>query len=110
DTITEHFSVKVHDSETGMTHDTQDVVITIHGVNDAPTFTSVDASGAVFEDSSTPTLSTSGFLYFRDTDAGDLHSATVAPSVSAIGTLKLDTSDFNAHLGTVDWTFTVENS
>ncbi|WP_220757758.1 VCBS domain-containing protein, partial [Shewanella colwelliana] len=65
ETITLSFDVTVTDNNGGS--DTKTVNLTITGTNDLPVLT-VDASGAVTEDDSNPSLSDSGALSFTDVD------------------------------------------
>src|SRR6185436_17414530 len=114
-TATEKFTVTISDGHGGTT--TQDVVITITGTNDDPTITvaSTDASGAVTEDSTSPTLTDSGVIAFNDLDLIDVHTASaVADSGNKLGgTLTLAAvsgeTDDNA-TGSVGWTYSVANS
>src|SRR5205814_34213 len=59
---------------------TQDVTVTITGVNDGPTIVSgsTTPTGGVTEDAATPTLSTGGTITFQDLDLIDTHTATFA--------------------------------
>ncbi|WP_220757753.1 VCBS domain-containing protein, partial [Shewanella colwelliana] len=55
--------------------DTKTVTLTITGTNDLPVLT-VDASGAVTEDDSNPSLSDSSALSFTDVDTTNTHNVS----------------------------------
>ncbi|MDR6861617.1 VCBS repeat-containing protein, partial [Variovorax guangxiensis] len=79
------------------------VTVTITGTNDVPVIGGV-ASGAVSEDDTTPTLSTSGALTIADVDAGQ---SNFAPEASIAGS--------NGHgnfslLADGNWSYTADNS
>ena len=104
------------------------MTVTITGTNDAPTITAATTvaltSGAVVEDG---TQSATGTIAFQDVDLTDSHlftstlttgSITTAlpgfnPATTALGTLALTPHENNtdtSNLGTVDWTFTIDNA
>ncbi len=125
-TITQVYTVTFDDHHGGIV--SQDVTITITGVNDAPTITSdVDAAkGAVTEDEGSPLL-TCGTLAIQDVDLIDTHTAewsfksscvsTDLPGFgdgSHIGTFSIGSvSESNADTSngaTLDWHFCLDNS
>ncbi|WP_065204679.1 VCBS domain-containing protein [Shewanella woodyi] len=73
ETITLSFDVTVTDNDGGS--DTQTVSLTINGTNDEPVLT-VDISGSVTEDNSSPNLTDSGALSFTDVDVNNTHSTS----------------------------------
>ncbi|MBQ0841221.1 MAG: VCBS domain-containing protein, partial [Gammaproteobacteria bacterium] len=83
ETVELTFTVEVADGNGGT--DTQDVVITITGTNDAPILT-VDTAGAVTEDASTPNLTDSGTLSFTDVDSTDTHTVSSSYNNNAVWT------------------------
>ena len=94
---------------------TQTVTVTVTGTNDAVTITagSTNASGAVTEDASTPTLSSTGSIAFNDIDLIDVHTTSVAKDSGTLGgTLTMGTVSESATTaaGTVGWTYSVDNS
>ncbi len=126
-TITQVYTVTFDDHHGGTV--SQDVTVTIAGVNDAPTITSdaAAAAGAVIEDESA-SLTADGTLTIQDVDLTDTHTAAwsfTSSSTSSdlpgfganshIGTFSIDTSvtesntdtDNGASLG---WHFTLDNS
>ncbi|WP_442868288.1 VCBS domain-containing protein [Bradyrhizobium sp. CCBAU 53415] len=125
-TITQVYTVTFDDHHGGIV--SQDVTVTITGVNDAPTITSdVDAAkGAVTEDEGSPLL-TCGTLAIQDVDLIDTHTAewsfksscvsTDLPGFgdgSHIGTFSIGSvSESNADTSngaTLDWHFCLDNS
>jgi VCBS repeat-containing protein len=114
ETITLTYTVTATDNQ-GATA-TDDVTIRITGTNDAPTITAAgtNAAGAVTEDDSTPTLSTSGTIAFSDVDLVDTHTTRVAPDAGNMlgGTLVMGRVSESATTapGTVGWTYLVDNS
>ncbi|WP_309973086.1 VCBS domain-containing protein [Variovorax guangxiensis] len=81
----------------------QVVTVTITGTNDVPVIGGV-ASGAVSEDASAPTLSTSGALTIADVDAGE---SSFAPQASIAGSNGY--GNFNL-LADGNWSYTADNS
>ena len=75
-TVTLTYKITVNDGKGGTA--STDVTITVTGANDAPVLT-VDQSGAVTEDATTPLLSTGGLLSFSDLDNGNTHTVNWAP-------------------------------
>ncbi len=73
ETITLSFDVTVSDNDGGS--DTQTVSLTINGTNDAPVLT-VDTSGSITEDDSSPNLTDTGALSFTDVDVNNIHSTS----------------------------------
>ncbi|MEY9179863.1 VCBS repeat-containing protein [Bradyrhizobium sp. USDA 326] len=126
-TITQVYTVTIDDHHGGMV--TQDVTVTINGVNDAPTVTSsaADATGAVTGDASS-TLSICGTLAIQDLDLIDTHTADAVfkSSTSSVqlpgfatgtplGTFSIDCAvdEFNTDTNvgaTLGWHFTLDNS
>ncbi|MDX3971340.1 MAG: VCBS domain-containing protein [Bradyrhizobium sp.] len=126
-TVTQVYTVTFTDNHNATV--TQDVTVTINGVNDAPTVTSsaADATGAVTEDAST-TLSIDGTLAIQDLDLIDTHTAEAvfkSSSVSSalpgfgansnIGTFTIDPSVLESSTdtsngATLGWHFSLNNS
>ncbi|MHC4052307.1 VCBS domain-containing protein [Bradyrhizobium sp. 25ACV] len=127
-TITQVYTVTFTDNHNATV--TQDVTVTITGVNDAPTVTSnaAAATGHVIEDAG-PTLSIDGTLAIEDVDLIDTHAATwslKSSSVSSdlpgfdadstnIGTFTIDQSvlEYNTDTSngaTLGWHFSLDNS
>ncbi|MHB0813595.1 VCBS domain-containing protein [Bradyrhizobium sp. 1.29L] len=123
--ITQVYTVTFRDNHDATV--TQDVTVTINGVNDAPTITSgaAAAAGAVTEDA---TLSIGGTLEIQDFDLIDTHTAQAvfkSSSVSSalpgfgananIGTFTIDPSVFESSTdtnsnATLGWHFSLDNS
>ena len=61
-----------------LTSNVATTTITVQAVNDAPVLT-VDTSGSVTEDATTPNLTDSGTLSFTDVDVTDTHSTSATP-------------------------------
>ncbi|MGT2502458.1 VCBS domain-containing protein [Bradyrhizobium guangxiense] len=103
-TITQVYTVTFTDNHGA--HISQDVTVTINGVNDAPTITSsaADAAGAVTEDVGS-TLSIDGTLAIQDLDLIDTHSAEAVFN-SATSNAPLPGFDGDTPLGT----FTIDPS
>ncbi|GEM_PF-821924 len=109
ETVELTFTVQIDDGKGGT--DTQDVVITITGTNDAPIL-SVDTAGAVTEDASTPNLTDSGTLSFTDVDTTDTHTVSSSYNEDAVwigGTLSAAqiaalTDGFSADADSWDYT------
>ena len=81
-------------------HRQPDVTVTISGVNDAATI-SGDTTGAITEDSSPTTLTTTGTLTVSDVDTGeDQFETTVTPAAGAVGTFGITTDGA--------WTYSVD--
>ncbi|MFN3506662.1 MAG: VCBS domain-containing protein, partial [Allorhizobium sp.] len=113
ETITQVYAVTVTDASGAFS--TRNVTVTITGTNDAPTISAADATGAVTEDASTPTLTDTGTITFDDVDLIDGHSVSaVTPGGGNTlgGTLTAVVSDAatGAGNGTVTWTYTVANA
>ncbi|WP_131871631.1 MULTISPECIES: VCBS domain-containing protein [unclassified Bradyrhizobium] len=126
-TITQVYTVTIDDHHGGMV--TQDVTVTINGINDAPTVTSsaADATGAVTEDASA-TLAICGTLAIQDLDLIDTHTAEAvfkSSSVSSalpgfgaganIGSFTIDQSVLESSTdtsngATLGWHFSLDNS
>ena len=125
-TITQVYTVTFDDHHGGVI--TEDVTVTITGVNDAPTITSNDvaATGAVTEDEGA-SLTADGTLAIQDVDLTDTHAATwsfKSSSVSSslpgfgagahIGTFSIDAVSESAtdtdNGATLGWHFTLDNS
>ncbi len=76
ETTTLSFDVTVtDDSGAANNTDTQTVTITITGSNDAPELT-VDSTGSITEDATTPDLSANGSVTINDIDGADTHTVT----------------------------------
>jgi VCBS repeat-containing protein len=86
-TITQVYTVLISDGHGGTV--TQDVTVTINGINDTPLITSDAQTGAIAERADTRNSSTpdtaSGTVTFTDVDLIDTHSVTIT-GVSAGGT------------------------
>ncbi|WP_414756384.1 VCBS domain-containing protein, partial [Anabaena sp. CCY 9910] len=95
-TKTETFTVKSFDGTAS-----QDIVVTITGVNDAATITGT-ATASVTEDASTPNLTTTGALIIDDVDTGENKFNTTVTGTNNLGSLTI------AETGT--WNYTVANS
>jgi VCBS repeat-containing protein len=126
-TITQVYTITFTDNHGAEV--SQDVTVTINGVNDAPTVTSsaADATGAVTEDACT-TLSIDGTLAIQDLDLIDTHRAEAvfkSSSVSSalpgfgansnIGTFTIDPSVLESSTDTsngaaLGWHFSLNNS
>ncbi|GAB6069199.1 VCBS domain-containing protein [Thiomicrorhabdus hydrogeniphila] len=113
ETLTQVYEVKVDDGKGGTV--TQAVTITITGTNDVPVLT-VDSSGSVTEDDSTPSLTDTGTLSIVDVDLIDTHAITTAYKDDLVwsgGTLSAaDTATITSGF-TVDsdsWDYSVSNS
>nr|WP_245471115.1 VCBS domain-containing protein [Bradyrhizobium genosp. SA-3] len=127
-TITQVYTVTFTDNHNATV--TQDVAVTITGVNDAPTVTSdaLAATGEVTEDTG-PTLSIDGTLAIQDLDLIDTHTAQAvfkSSSVSSalpgfdanstnIGTFTIDPSVLESSTdtnngATLGWHFTLDNN
>jgi len=130
--VTQVYTVTVTDNNAASV--TQDVTVTITGVNDGPTIASAAAnhSGALTEDAASPNLSVTKTITFQDLDLIDTHTESFAlkssaanadlpgytegnaPGVSELGAFSLaadveDPTD-TTNTGTVDWTFAVANA
>ena len=94
ETLTETIQVTADDGTT------QDIVITINGTNDAAVIGGT-STGAITEDDSAATLTTSGSLSITDTDSGEAHfdAATVS---GTYGSLSIDASG--------SWTYSADNT
>nr|WP_297459345.1 retention module-containing protein [uncultured Halomonas sp.] len=98
--VTDTFTVRADDGHGGI--DTQKIVVTITGTNDIPAI-SGEASGAVTEDGSQPTIITSGQLSVDDVDTSDTHTWTVAgDATSDYGSFAVDANG--------QWTYTLNNA
>lgn len=88
----------------------QDVTITIQGVNDDVIITDgADVAGFVTEDAGDPDLTDSGGFAFDDVDVNDVHGVTVSGGLG-LGNLDAVVTENAGAGGTVDWTFTVANA
>lgn len=88
----------------------QDVTITIQGVNDDVIITEgADDAGFVTEDASDPDLTDGGSFAFDDVDVNDVHGVTVSGGLG-LGNLDAVVTENAGAGGTVDWTFTVANA
>ena len=95
--ITDSFTVVSFDGTA-----TENIVITITGVNDAATI-SGNNEGGVTEDDSNPTLTTSGNLSVTDVDAGEaVFDAAVIDVASPLGALSIDAAGA--------WNYTLDNT
>ncbi|MEM1038710.1 MAG: VCBS domain-containing protein [Pseudomonadota bacterium] len=109
------YTVEVEDSQAAT--DTQDVVITITGTNDAPNLT-VTETGSVTEDLDiiAGLISTSGTLSVTDVDVSDTHTVNAGFNNDAIwsgGTLtasQITTLKDGFAVDGTGWTFEVDNS
>ena len=104
-TITQVYTVTFTDNHNAYV--TQDVTVTITGVNDAPTITSdaAAATGAVTEDESS-SLSTCGTLAIQDLDLIDTHTAQAVFKSSSVSSALPGFDDNSTNIGT----FTIDNS
>lgn len=97
--------VQITDSFTVVSFDgtaTENIVITITGVNDAATITG-NNEGGVTEDDSDPTLTTSGNLSVTDVDAGEaVFDAVVIDVDSPLGALTIDAAGA--------WNYSLDNT
>ena len=97
--------VQITDSFTVVSLDgtaTENIVITITGVNDVATI-SGNNEGGVTEDDSNPTLATSGNLSVTDVDAGEaVFDAAVIDVDSPLGALSIDAAGA--------WNYTLDNT
>ena len=117
DTVTETFRVTVDDGLGGT--DTQDVVVTITGTNDAPVIdaTTTDATGTVIEagidasGSAVGTASATGSITASDIDASASLSYTVGVDASGNDVTNVDSSygTFSVD-GSGTWTYDIDNS
>jgi VCBS repeat-containing protein len=117
ETLEEIFRITIDDGNGGEIE--RDITVTITGTNDAPVLT-VDASGGVTEDATSPTLGDSGTLSFTDVDFTDTHTTASTPLGDAVwsdGDLStvLSPTDIQALVDgfTVDadsWDYSVANS
>lgn len=114
-TATETFTVTVADGKGGTV--TQDVTVTVTGTNDAPTIdlARTTAIGTVTEDAATTSSTTdsmvaTGTISFADVDLLDQHMLTVVPPQNSLGTLTLGNLVDAAGHGSIDWTFTLDNT
>ncbi len=86
ETITQTYVIEVSDGNGGVV--TDEVTITLTGVNDGPVIDAADASGSVTEGAG-PTLSTGGDIDFSDADRDDVlsveHDAATTASVTWSG-------------------------
>ncbi|MBR1242413.1 VCBS domain-containing protein, partial [Bradyrhizobium sp. AUGA SZCCT0274] len=117
DPATETFTIRISDNHGGFVDEV--VTVTITGNNDAPVLT-VDASGAVEEDATNPTLTDTGTLSFTDVDFTDTHTTSAAllsgptwsngtlSSVLTAGQITALTSGFTVDADS--WDYTVANS
>ncbi|MES3003128.1 MAG: VCBS domain-containing protein, partial [Pseudomonadota bacterium] len=112
ETTTEDFTVKVSDNHGGFVD--QGVTVTVTGVNDGPTVSVADDSGAVTEDAATPNLSDTGAITFDDVDLIDTHTTSVSTDAGNKlgGNLTAGVTDAatGAGDGTVTWNYSVANS
>jgi VCBS repeat-containing protein len=122
ETLTQNYDVTVDDGHPGGTV-TAAVTVNIVGTNDAPIVTSADDSGSVTEDARvvnaagelvvTSTESAEGTIGFSDVDLADAHIAAVQPEgADYVGSLDahVTTDSAGTGFGSVDWTFTVDDS
>ncbi len=120
ETLTQIYTVTVNDGNGGT--DTQNVTITLNGVNDAPVI-SIDAgdsaSGGVTEINDNAAgenvndLTSTGTLSFADMDFTDSHTVSITEdNTGYIGTLTASVSDDSTGDGTGDvtWNYTVNDS
>ncbi|MGL4488051.1 MAG: beta strand repeat-containing protein, partial [Rhizobiaceae bacterium] len=100
----------------GTSSDTQTVVITITGSNDAPSITAQDLVGGVTEGNSTGALTDTGTLSFSDVDLTDTHSVSssyVGTTHSVqLGTLTATQTNYTTAGtgGLITWNFSVNDS
>ncbi|MEA2859065.1 MAG: hypothetical protein QOC72_1104 [Methylobacteriaceae bacterium] len=122
ETVTIDYTVQLDDHSGGLT--TQDVAVTVHGTNDAPTYLSGPES-AHFTEGQASTLTANGELFFADVDRSDTHtvSTSVVSAVRSSGApnpisnadllaaLSTTLEDSTHHvIGDVDWDFAIPNS
>ena len=80
-TLVQVYNVTVSDGHGGTA--AQAVSVTITGTNDSPILT-LDTSGGVTEDASSPNLTDSGTLSFADVDVGDSHAISTSYNNDAV--------------------------
>jgi large repetitive protein len=112
-TRTESFDVTIDDGHTGSV--TQTITVTVTGSNDAPTINAaVAATGAVTEDSTTPTLTAVGTFTFDDADLTDSHTTSVLASgtntLGGVLTATITDTATGAGDGTVSWSYSIANA
>ncbi|WP_082479861.1 VCBS domain-containing protein [Rhizobium sp. Leaf384] len=119
DTLTVVNTVKLDDGHGGAT--TQDVVIKLRGVNDAPVFqthkagdsaTTANVKEAAQTSGSSNVLESHGKLAFSDIDISDSHTVRVtAKSSGYVGklTASVDNDTTGGHQGDVVWLFQVDD-
>jgi VCBS repeat-containing protein len=113
-TLTQVYTVKVSDGHGDAV--SQDITVTLHGTDNAPTIDgeATDASGTVTEDTATPNLTTTGTIAFNDVDLTDVHSTSVTADDGNTlgGTLTMGSVSESASTepGTVGWTYTVPDA
>ncbi|MBC1239192.1 S-layer family protein [Nostoc sp. 2RC] len=95
-TKTETFTVQSLDGTAS-----QNILVTITGVNDAATITGT-ATGAVTEDTSTPNLTATGTLAVADVDTGENRFKTTVTGTGNLGSLTIN--------DTGTWNYSVANS
>ena len=122
ETITETYTITLTDGTTG-DDITRNVLVTITGTNDQPVITLGDDMGAVTEDGTTPNLTDTGTIMFSDADDTDALTSSVAiegtptttgsPISGALATAlngAMGLVQTGANDGSIDWTFTLDNS
>ena len=117
ETVELTFTVQINDNKGGT--DTQDVVITITGTNDAPIIGAGTFSGGVTEIADGATgenvndLTASGSFAMTDVDLTDVQSVTATPAATGyLGTFTptVTNNTTSDGAGAIGWTFTVNDS
>ncbi|GGH17251.1 hypothetical protein GCM10007036_18540 [Alsobacter metallidurans] len=112
ETATLTSSVQVDDGRGGLA--ARDIVLTLKGVNDSPLFTATGGATATFTELADRTRDESyqvvqGAVAFKDADAGDQHTLTVAPAKSGYFgalTASITFDTVSGGQGLVMWSFT----
>ncbi len=116
ETITETYTVTIADDQGDSV--SQDLVVTITGVNDEVVVGLADLEGTVVEDATEPTLTDSGTIGFSDADLADAHAASASFKTSTHGNSPLGTmaalvtadTTGTGTGGLVTWTYEVSNA
>ena len=110
-TLTQSYTVDINDGHGSDA--TQDVSVTITGLNDAPVLTSGTQSGSVTQHVPASVETTSGGITFTDADLTDTHTITVVPGAGGyVGelTASMVADATGGRTGTIDWTYTVNDA
>src|SRR5439155_1241012 len=109
DTTPLSIRVTANDGHGGTVFD--DFSLTLDSVNDAPTITAADSTGAVTEDALPTTAA--GTISFAAVDLTDTHTVSVTSDTTGyLGTFTptVSTDSTGTGAGTVDWSFSVDNA